>query len=159
MKRQEVAGEDRTDLHTKNFIDCVRSRERPAADVEIAHRSTIAVHLGNIAFRTGRKIRWDAEKEEIVDDPAASALLGRQAQAVGFDLISVITESETSMGLFWDLIQQSQINTARRQSSSLEERMASLESELRATQQLLHDLIIRLENVTGQDLNRDGRVG
>ena len=63
------------------------------------------------------------------------------------------------MGLFWDLIQQSQINTARRQSSSLEERMASLESELRATQQLLHDLIIRLENVTGQDLNRDGRVG
>ena len=63
------------------------------------------------------------------------------------------------MGLFWDLIQQSQINTARRQSSSLEERMASLESALRATQQLLHDLIIRLENVTGQDLNRDGRVG
>jgi hypothetical protein len=78
---------------------------------------------------------------------------------VGFDLISVITESETSMGLFWDLIQQSQINTARRQSSSLEERMVSLESELRATQQLLHDLIIRLENFTGQDLNRDGRVG
>ena len=63
------------------------------------------------------------------------------------------------MGLFWDLIQQSQINTARRQSSSLEERMVSLESQLRATQQLLHDLIIRLENVTGQDLNRDGRVG
>ena len=37
--------------------------------------------------------------------------------------------------------------------------MVSLESEFRATQQLLHDLIIRLENVTGQDLNRDGRVG
>ena len=63
------------------------------------------------------------------------------------------------MGLFLDLIQQSQINTARRQSSSLEERMVSLESQLRATQQLLHDVIIRLENVTGQDLNRDGRVG
>ena len=80
MKRQDVAAEDRTDLHTKNFIECVRSRKRPVADVEIAHRSTIAVHLGNIAFRTGRKIRWDAEKEEIVDDPAASALLGRQAR-------------------------------------------------------------------------------
>jgi predicted dehydrogenase len=80
MKRQDVAAEDRTDLHTKNFIECVRSRERPVADVEIAHRSTIAVHLGNIAFRTGRKIHWDSEKEEIVDDPAASMLLGRQAR-------------------------------------------------------------------------------
>jgi hypothetical protein len=78
---------------------------------------------------------------------------------VGFDLILVFTESETSMGLFLDLIQQSQINTARRQSSSLEERMVSLESQLRATQQLLHDVIMRLETVTGQDLNRDGRVG
>ena len=68
----EVAGEDSTGLHLENFIECVRTRQKPAADVEIGHRSTIVPHLGNIAFRTGRKIRWDAEREEIMDDPKAS---------------------------------------------------------------------------------------
>ena len=67
-------------LHLKNFIECVRTRQKPAADVEIGHRSTIVPHLGNIAFRTGHKIRWDAEREEIVDDPKASELLDRPAR-------------------------------------------------------------------------------
>jgi hypothetical protein len=80
MERKEVAAEDTTDLHVKNFIECVRARARPAADVEIGHRSAIAPHLGNIAYRTGRKIRWDAENEEIRDDPAASELLARRAR-------------------------------------------------------------------------------
>jgi hypothetical protein len=76
-----AAGQDRTDLHTRNFIDCVRSRERPAADVEIGERSTTLPLLGNIAYRTGRKIRWNAEREENIDDRQASKLLSRQARA------------------------------------------------------------------------------
>jgi predicted dehydrogenase len=76
----EVAGEDATGLHLKNFIECVRTRQKPVADVEIGHRSTIVPHLGNIAFRTGRKIRWDAEREEIMDDPKASEFLDRPAR-------------------------------------------------------------------------------
>ena len=80
MQRKEVSAEDATGLHVKNFIDCVRSRKRPAADVEIGHRSTIAAHLGNIAYRTGTKIHWNAAKEEIVADPKASELLGRKAR-------------------------------------------------------------------------------
>ena len=64
----EVAGEDATGLHLKNFIKCVRTRQKPAADVEIGHRSTIVPHLGNIAFWSGRKIRWDAEREETLPD-------------------------------------------------------------------------------------------
>jgi predicted dehydrogenase len=79
-ERLEVAGEDATDLHVKNFIECVRSRQKPAADVEIAHRSTIVPHLGNIAFRAGTKICWDAAREEIVDDPKASQFLDRPAR-------------------------------------------------------------------------------
>lgn len=71
---------DRTDLHIKNFIDCVRSRQKPVADVETGHRSTIVPHLGNIALRTGHKIRWDAEREEVIDDPEASAMLSRKAR-------------------------------------------------------------------------------
>jgi predicted dehydrogenase len=75
IERREVAGEDATDRHVKDFIECVRTRRKPVADVEIGHRSTIVAHLGNIAYRTGRKIRWDAEKEEIVGDAEASKLL------------------------------------------------------------------------------------
>jgi predicted dehydrogenase len=80
MPRKESAAEDRTDLHVKNFIECVRSRQRPAADVEIGHKATLVGHLGNIGYRTGRKLRWDAEKEQIVGDPDANALLGRDAR-------------------------------------------------------------------------------
>jgi predicted dehydrogenase len=79
--RRQVVGADRTDLHTRNFIECVRSRQRPVADVEIGHLSTTLPLLGNVAFRAGRKIRWNSEREEIVDDRQASELLGRQARA------------------------------------------------------------------------------
>jgi predicted dehydrogenase len=84
---QEAAGEDATALHLKNFIECLRTRRKPAADVEIGHRSTIVPHLGNIAFRTGHKIRWDSEREEIVDDAQAAELLERAARKP-WDLIS-----------------------------------------------------------------------
>ena len=80
MQRKERSAEDATAVHVKNFIDCVRSRNRPAADVEIGHRSTIAAHLGNIAYRTGKQIQWDAAREEIVGQPKASELLGRKAR-------------------------------------------------------------------------------
>jgi predicted dehydrogenase len=80
MQRKEAAGPDATDVHARDFIECVRSRKKPSADVEIGHRSTIIPHLGNIAYRTGRKIRWDAVREEIVGDPQAAHLLGRAAR-------------------------------------------------------------------------------
>jgi predicted dehydrogenase len=79
-ERVDVAGADATGLHLKNFIECVRTRHKPVADVEIGHRSTTVPHLGNIAFRAGQKIRWDAEREEIIGDPKAAALLGRPAR-------------------------------------------------------------------------------
>src|SRR5262249_15010091 len=66
MKRLEAAGRDATDAHVKEFIDCVRSRRKPAADVEVGHRAAVVAHLGNIAYRTGRKLRWDAAKEEVL---------------------------------------------------------------------------------------------
>ena len=80
MQRKEMSAEDATALHVKNFVECVRSRKQPAADVEIGHRSTIVAHLGNIAYRTGHKIRWDAAKAQIVDDSEAARLLARQAR-------------------------------------------------------------------------------
>lgn len=67
--------------HYQNFLDCIRSRQRPVADVEIGHRTATVCHLGNIAIRTGRKITWDPVREQIVDDPEAAALLRRPYRA------------------------------------------------------------------------------
>ena len=61
--------------HHQNWLDCVKSRKLPICDVEIGHRSATVCHLGNIALRTGRKLTWDAAKEQIIDDKEAAAML------------------------------------------------------------------------------------
>lgn len=71
--------------HLQNWLDCVRSRERPVADVEIGHRSITACHLANIARQSGRPLRWDPAQERFVDDPVADALLVRERRK-GFEL-------------------------------------------------------------------------
>ena len=63
------------------------------------------------------------------------------------------------MGLFWDLYQQSQISQHAERSGVLEDRVVQLEEELRRTQLLLREVIGRLEQRLGEDLDRDGRVG
>jgi predicted dehydrogenase len=68
---------EQLELHVRNFLDCVKSRERPIADVEQGHQVTTACHLANIALRTGRKIRWNPETEEIVGDAETSKWLER----------------------------------------------------------------------------------
>jgi predicted dehydrogenase len=67
--------------HIRNFLDCMRSRKEPAANPEFGHQATTTPHLGNIAYRVGRKIRWDAEKEQIIDDPQANAMLSKPYRA------------------------------------------------------------------------------
>jgi predicted dehydrogenase len=54
---------DLTVQHARNFVDCVRSREKPNADIEIGHRSTTMSLLANIALATKSRLEWDAEKE------------------------------------------------------------------------------------------------
>ena len=63
------------------------------------------------------------------------------------------------MGLFWDLYQQSQISRHQERAEVLEERVARLEAELQRTQLLLREVIGRLEQHVGKDLDQDGRVG
>lgn len=63
------------------------------------------------------------------------------------------------MGLFWDLYQQSQISDHSDRAETLEKRVVDLENQLRQTQQLLRDVIGRLEDKLGTDLDRDGHVG
>ncbi|MGC3971323.1 MAG: hypothetical protein QM775_29480 [Pirellulales bacterium] len=61
--------------HVNNFFDCVKSRAKPAADIEIGHRSATVCHLGNIACRLGKKIQWDPTAEKIVGDDEAAKWL------------------------------------------------------------------------------------
>ncbi len=67
--------------HVENFLECVKSRRKPVADVEIGHRSIVPCHLGNVAYRVGRKLRWDAASERIVGDNEAAALLTKRYRA------------------------------------------------------------------------------
>ncbi len=64
--------------HVENFVDCMRSRERPNADVEIGHNSMIACHLGNISFRVGRRVEWDINREKVVGDQEAAQLVKKE---------------------------------------------------------------------------------
>lgn len=67
--------------HYRNFIDCVYSRRRPVADVEVSYRSVSVCHLGNIARWLNRPLNWDPVKEDFVDDAEASALVDRPKRA------------------------------------------------------------------------------
>ncbi|MBM4088870.1 MAG: Gfo/Idh/MocA family oxidoreductase, partial [Planctomycetes bacterium] len=58
--------------HMQNWIDCIRTRALPVADVEIGHRSISVCHLANIVRRVGRKLRWDPRTETFPDDPEAN---------------------------------------------------------------------------------------
>ncbi len=64
--------------HVQNFLDCVKSRQKPNADIEIGHLSTRLCHLGNIAHRVGRKLTFDAAREAFDDAPEADKLLSRE---------------------------------------------------------------------------------
>jgi predicted dehydrogenase len=63
--------------HYDNFLACIRDGKRPNADIEIGHLSASLCHLGNIAARTGRVIRFDPKKEQIKGDSRANALVRR----------------------------------------------------------------------------------
>ena len=63
--------------HYQNFLDCVKTRDLTIAPCEVAHRSASVGHLGVIALKLGRKIRFQPETEAIVGDPEASRLLAR----------------------------------------------------------------------------------
>ena len=63
--------------HQRNFLDCVKTREKTVADLESAVRSDTVSHLVNFCTRLGRKIRWDPDREEIIDDPQAGRMLTR----------------------------------------------------------------------------------
>ena len=64
------------DLHFDDFLDCIRTRKKPKADIEEAHLSMVLCHLANISYRVGnRRLRFDGKTETFVDDPEADKYL------------------------------------------------------------------------------------
>lgn len=71
----------KTYRHVRNFVDCIKSRKDPVEPVEAGHRTASLCHLGNIAMKLGRKIRWDPQSEQVIEDPEAAAMLDRPMRA------------------------------------------------------------------------------
>jgi predicted dehydrogenase len=67
--------------HHENFFDCIRSRKRPAADIEQAHKATVASLITAIALDCGRKLVWDATAEKFIGDEQANRHLYRPYRA------------------------------------------------------------------------------
>jgi predicted dehydrogenase len=63
--------------HARAFLDCVRSRATPVSDLESGHRVATVCHLANLSLQLGRKLRWNAASETVVDDREAEAGLVR----------------------------------------------------------------------------------
>lgn len=75
---EEHGGDSFEGPHVENFLDCIKTRERPACDLEtIGHRASMLCHAGNIAVRVGRTLTLDAQTEMFVDDDDANALRTR----------------------------------------------------------------------------------
>lgn len=72
---------DVTVQHMRNFLDCIKSRNKPNADVEEGHRSTTIAHLGNIALWTRSRIEWDPDAERITNNEAANQYLEYEYRA------------------------------------------------------------------------------
>jgi predicted dehydrogenase len=80
---EDKSGDPKAQLkaHVRNFLDSVRSRKEPISDLESAHRVATVCHLANISLRLGRRLRWDAAREAIVNDAEANRMLARPYRA------------------------------------------------------------------------------
>ncbi len=68
-------------LHEANFLECVKSRQRPNADIEIGRLSTTLCHLGNVSYKLRREIHFDPQTEKFGNDAEANKLLTKEYRA------------------------------------------------------------------------------
>ena len=73
--------------HMQDWLECIRSRKRPVADVEIGHRSVSVCHLANITRAVGRNLQWDPAREQFVNDPQANEYLTPPTHGHGIRMV------------------------------------------------------------------------
>ena len=80
-KRNNVASDNKASFsdipHLQNFISCIKSGSRPNCDIEEGYKSTLLAHLGNLAFRVGRPLKFDAKAQQCTGDDEVNALFKR----------------------------------------------------------------------------------
>ena len=81
IEGRSVEGGDGTSLHARNFLDCVRSRQRCTCDIETGHRSTSAALVANIAHKTKAYLEWDAQGERFTNNADANRHLACRYRA------------------------------------------------------------------------------
>ncbi|MGC4049667.1 MAG: Gfo/Idh/MocA family oxidoreductase [Paludibaculum sp.] len=75
VQHEQKPGED--EAHVRNFLDCVKSRKAPNAEIEVGFRSVVHCHLANIVARTGRTVHYDANTDSVTGDAEAAKLTRR----------------------------------------------------------------------------------
>ncbi len=75
MEPRKLSGSADTAFHARNFLDCVKSREKCNCDILTGHLSTAATLIGNIAHKTRSYLEWDAKQERFTNNAAASRFL------------------------------------------------------------------------------------
>ena len=88
MEKLMMNEDEPTPLHTKYFVDNLRSRKDPSANIEVGTRATMIACMGNVAWWTGRKLWWDAETCTFKGDREADKYLFR-AYRKPWDLVSL----------------------------------------------------------------------
>jgi len=63
--------------HHRDFLNAVKTRQDPVAPVEVGHRTATICHLLNISMLTERRLKWDPQREQIINDPEANRMLSR----------------------------------------------------------------------------------
>ena len=70
----QIKVEDRgRDAHMKNFLECIRTREKPTLDAETAYRAQVTISMGVMALRQGQVLYFDPDLEEVTDTPPRTA--------------------------------------------------------------------------------------
>jgi hypothetical protein len=88
MEKIKMNEDEPTPLHTKYFVDNVRARKEPFANVEVGVRATTIGCIGNVAYWTGRKLTWDAESRTFGGDKEANKFLFREYRKP-WDLVKI----------------------------------------------------------------------
>jgi predicted dehydrogenase len=93
----EGSGDNDGRDHIRNFVDCVKSRQKPAADLEtVGHPSSLLCHAGNVSWRLGRTVTLDPATEMFVGDAEANALRTRPEYRKPWELPTVQAGPGTS---------------------------------------------------------------
>ena len=78
------------ELHQQDFINCIRTRNTPNANLEQSHKSAILVHLANLSYRVGKKqLYFDSDTEQVTNSEEANTI-SKGSYSVGFEIPEIV---------------------------------------------------------------------